>query len=123
MSDHSDLRSDGGATVDNHGRTCGLSIVVEAQKTHVVGGGPPTPYNKTAHRLMPPWYSGRMPENEVTLAKVLRKNGYVTGHCGKWHMAINHNAFPQPGDVGFDSVECDVIAVRGEALALLDESR
>jgi uncharacterized sulfatase len=73
-----------------------------AQKTHVVGGGPPTPYNKSAHRLMPPWYSGRMPEDEVTLTKVLQQHGYVTGHCGKWHMAINHNAFPQPKDQGFD---------------------
>ena len=51
--------------------------------------------------MMPPWYSGRMPEDELTLAKVLRQNGYVTGHCGKWHMAINHNAFPQPQDQGF----------------------
>ncbi|MDF7799848.1 sulfatase [Pontiellaceae bacterium B1224] len=73
-----------------------------AQKTHVIGGGPPTPYNKTAHRMMPPWYSGRMPENEQTLALTLKQNGYTTGHCGKWHMAINHNAFPQPEDQGFD---------------------
>ena len=51
---------------------------------------------------MSPWYSGRMPEDEVTLAKVLQKNGYVTGHSGKWHMAIDHNAFPQPEDQGFD---------------------
>ena len=73
-----------------------------AQKTHVVGGGPPTPYNKELHRMMPPWYSGRMPEGELTLARVLQKNGYATGHCGKWHMAINHNAYPQPEDQGFD---------------------
>ena len=32
-----------------------------AQKTHVVGGNPPTPYNKLAHSVMDPWYSGRMP--------------------------------------------------------------
>lgn len=73
-----------------------------AQKTHVVGGGPPTPYRKDSFRMMPPWYSGRMPENELTLARVLQHNGYVTGHCGKWHMAINHHAFPQPEDQGFD---------------------
>jgi uncharacterized sulfatase len=73
-----------------------------AQKTHVVGGHPPTPHHKTMHRMMPPWYTGRMPEDEVTLAKVLRANGYATGHCGKWHMAIDHNAFPQPEDQGFD---------------------
>ncbi|WP_372798905.1 sulfatase, partial [Pontiella sp.] len=72
-----------------------------AQKTHVVGGAPPAPYNKSAHRMMAPWYSGRMPENEQTLARTLQENGYVTGHCGKWHMAIDHHAFPQPEDQGF----------------------
>ncbi len=73
-----------------------------AQKTHVVGGAPPVPYNRKHFRMMPPWYSGRMPANELTLAKVMQQNGYVTGHSGKWHMAINHNAFPQPEDQGFD---------------------
>ncbi|MGB2429563.1 MAG: sulfatase [Akkermansiaceae bacterium] len=72
-----------------------------AQKTHVVGGHPPVPYHPS-HNMMPPWYSGRMPEDTVTLPKLLQKNGYVTGHCGKWHMAIDHHAFPQPKDQGFD---------------------
>ncbi|MEP2169431.1 MAG: sulfatase [Polaribacter sp.] len=74
-----------------------------AQKTHVVGGGPPTVNaSKTAQRIISPWYSGRMPENEMTLAKVLQQKGYKTGHAGKWHMAINHFAYPQPEDQGFD---------------------
>jgi len=72
-----------------------------AQKTHVVGGHPPTPYVKKSWKMMAPWYSGRMPENERTLAKVLQQNGYVTGHSGKWHMAIHHHSFPQPEDQGF----------------------
>jgi arylsulfatase A-like enzyme len=73
-----------------------------AQKTHVLGGTPPVPYHKTLHKMMPPWYSGRMPENEMTIARALQQNGYTTGHVGKWHMAINHKAFPQPEDQGFD---------------------
>ena len=73
-----------------------------AQKTHVVGGAPPHPHHKLHWRMMSPWYSGRMPEDEITIAKVLQKNGYVTGHVGKWHMAIEHHAFPQPEDQGFD---------------------
>ncbi|MDF1656193.1 MAG: sulfatase-like hydrolase/transferase [Verrucomicrobiales bacterium] len=77
-----------------------------AQKTHVVGGAPPAPRSKHA-RMMDPWYSGRMPEDELTLAKVLRENGYATGHSGKWHMAIDHHAFPQPGDQGFDWTRAD----------------
>lgn len=77
-----------------------------AQKTHVVGGAPPAPNNKH-FRMMDPWYSGRMPADEVTLARVLRENGYVTGHSGKWHMAIEHHAFPQPEDQGFDFTRSD----------------
>ena len=72
-----------------------------AQKTHVVGGAPPAPRSSNT-RMMDPWYSGRIPENELTIAKVLSQNGYTTGHSGKWHMAIDHSAFPQPKDVGFD---------------------
>ncbi|WP_339881469.1 sulfatase [Polaribacter vadi] len=79
-----------------------------AQKTHVVGGGAPTVYaNKNTQRIMDPWYSGRMPENEMTLARVLQQKGYKTGHSGKWHMAINHFAFPQPTDQGFDISTAD----------------
>ena len=72
-----------------------------AQKTHVVGGNPPRPLHKTAHPMMPPWYSGRMPDGEFTLADALQKEGYVTGHAGKWHMAIQHHAFPDAKDQGF----------------------
>jgi len=72
------------------------------QKTHVVGGNPPTPYNKTAHPVMDPWYSGRLELDEVTIAEALKANGYRSGHTGKWHMAIDHHAFPQPSDQGFD---------------------
>jgi arylsulfatase A-like enzyme/lysophospholipase L1-like esterase len=78
-----------------------------AQKTHVVGGNPPAPHHLTAHPMIPPWYSGRMPAGEMTLAKALRQGGYTTGHVGKWHMAINHNAFPQPEDQGFDWTRSD----------------
>jgi arylsulfatase A-like enzyme len=79
-----------------------------AQKTHVVGGAPPTiNSNNNVQRIMDPWYSGRMPENEMTLARVLQQNGYKTGHTGKWHMAINHFAYPQPEDQGFDVTTAD----------------
>jgi uncharacterized sulfatase len=43
-----------------------------------------------------------MPAGEMTIARALKRNGYVTGHSGKWHMAIDHHAFPQPKDQGFD---------------------
>ena len=78
-----------------------------AQKTHVVGGAPPTPINAKSSRIMSPWYSGRMPANEMTLARALKANNYTTGHSGKWHMSISHKAFPQPEDQGFDYTKSD----------------
>ena len=71
------------------------------QKTHVLGGQPATP-NRPTDPLMAPWYSGRLGVDETTLAEALRSNGYRTGHSGKWHIAINHNAYPQPKDHGFN---------------------
>lgn len=71
-----------------------------AQKTHVVGGDPPNA--DTATPLFSPWYSGRMPADELTLAKILRQKCYATGHAGKWHMAKDHFSFPGPLDQGFD---------------------
>lgn len=72
-----------------------------AQKTHVVGGAPPKPHNKNS-TMMDPWYSGRIPADEFTITRALKQHGYTTGHSGKWHMAIDHHAFPQPEDMGFD---------------------
>ncbi len=72
-----------------------------AQKTHVVGGAPPSPFSRN-NPMISPWYSGRMKMDEITIAEALRTNGYTTGCIGKWHCAIEHNAFPQPKDQGFD---------------------
>ena len=77
------------------------------QKTHVVGGGPPAPYKENS-TLISPWYSGRMKLSEITIAEALKTNGYTTGAVGKWHCAINHRAFPQPTDQGFDFARMDI---------------
>jgi uncharacterized sulfatase len=83
-----------------------------AQKTHVVGGAPPAPHHLRAWTMMSPWFSGRMPEDTFTLARALKSAGYVTGHSGKWHVAVSHHAFPQPKDVGFDWTRHDLGASR-----------
>ncbi|MFT5127340.1 MAG: arylsulfatase A-like enzyme [Rhodothermales bacterium] len=81
------------------------------QKTHVVGGAPPAPY-VTNSPLMSPWYSGRMPTSEITIAEALKEAGYKTGHVGKWHAAINHRAFPGPSDQGFDFTRMSIGATK-----------
>ena len=70
--------------------------------THVVGGTPPSAYHKTGHRMMPPWYSGRVSMDYVALPQALKENGYTTGHSGKWHLSKKYKSFPQPKDLGFD---------------------
>ena len=75
-----------------------------ANMTSVLGGGTPVPYAKS-WRMMAPYFSGRMPENEQTIARTLQQNGYVTGHSGKWHVAVDHDSYPQPVDQGFDYSE------------------
>jgi len=40
---------------------------------------------------------------EITLAQILRKAGYVTGHFGKWHLGSVQKSSPvNPGAFGFD---------------------
>lgn len=39
---------------------------------------------------------------EVTIAEVLKENGYATGHFGKWHLTSEGTQQPLPNDQGFD---------------------
>lgn len=73
-----------------------------AQMTHVSGGKPPRPHHHRGWAYLSPWYTARMPADEITLAKALKQHGYATGHSGKWHMSKNHNSFPAATDQGFD---------------------
>jgi arylsulfatase A-like enzyme len=73
-----------------------------AQMTHVSGGRPPAPGHAIGHSRIEPWFSGRMPVATVTIAEALKPHGYVTGHVGKWHIAMGHHGYPQPKDQGFD---------------------
>lgn len=82
-----------------------------AQTTHVSGGNPPGANHN--QRMITPWFSGRMPANEQTIARTLRENGYATGHAGKWHMSYGHFAFPGPLDQGFDFTTHQGAGARG----------
>ena len=35
-----------------------------------------------------------MPSEQVTIAEVLKENGYVTGHVGKWHLGYTESTMP-----------------------------
>lgn len=82
------------------------------QRTHVVGGSPVIPRMGAATASVTPWYSGRLPVDEITLPELLKPEGYVSGHIGKWHIAIDHHAYPQPKDHGFDFTIMDTGVTR-----------
>lgn len=72
------------------------------KRPHVVGGAPPIPNHERGWSMIAPWYRGRLPVSETIIPEALRTNGYTSGHVVKWHIAIDHHAYPQPKDHGFD---------------------
>ncbi len=87
-------------------------------KTQVEGGVCPKPYRTSTYRMMDPYYNARLELSEITIAEALKPDGYFSGQIGKWHLAIQHNSFPQPGDQGFDWDRPD----RGVTVAMTDRS-
>jgi arylsulfatase A len=41
-------------------------------------------------------------DEEITIAELLKPQGYATGHFGKWHVSNLESDQPQPADQGFD---------------------
>jgi len=76
----------------------------QTKMTHVGGGQiPEVNSNNNANKMIPPYYRGRLNLEEISIAEALEPAGYVSGHVGKWHMAVNNNAYPEAVDQGFDS--------------------
>ncbi len=78
------------------------------QRTHVEGGKPPMPHNEKHFPMVSPWRKGRLDTAEITIAEALKGNGYTTGHVGKWHLSIQHRAYPHATDQGFDYGRSDI---------------
>ncbi len=52
-------------------------------------------------RVLFPDSNGGLPQSEMTIARVLKENGYQTAAIGKWH--LGHKSPHLPTDHGFDS--------------------
>jgi len=63
-----------------------------------------TPWRVGIHNWIPMMSPVHVRESEVTIASLLRADGYSTAHCGKWHLngMFNLPGQPQPDDHGFD---------------------
>jgi arylsulfatase A-like enzyme len=47
-----------------------------------------------------PANGGTLPSSQITIAELLKRNGYTTGLCGKWHLGMPGDG--TPNDRGFD---------------------
>ena len=57
------------------------------------------PGKKGEYKLLAPKIKGELPANELTIAEVLKKNGYKTFYAGKWHLGGDGSL---PENHGFD---------------------
>ena len=51
-------------------------------------------------RNLPPFMDQGMPSDQITIAEMLKTQGYYTAHIGKWH--LGHSSGMSPLDQGFD---------------------
>ena len=63
-------------------------------------GGPPYEFNDQASETLVPFDDQALPSAEITLAEIMKKQGYHTIHIGKWH--LGRSATTLPNAQGFD---------------------
>ena len=63
-----------------------------------------TPSRVGVYDWIPADHPMHLPASEITIATLLKREGYATGHFGKWHCNGQFNSpdQPQPDDHGFD---------------------
>ncbi|MEO6786537.1 MAG: sulfatase-like hydrolase/transferase, partial [Chthoniobacteraceae bacterium] len=49
-------------------------------------GGKESSFSETGSKVVPPQQVSQLPESEVTIAALLKREGYATAHFGKWHV-------------------------------------
>jgi len=55
------------------------------------------------YSYIPPNHPMHLPDEEITIAEILKKEGYATGHFGKWHLSsLEYREQPGPNQQGFD---------------------
>ena len=67
---------------------------------HVMGGSLPRPWRPDTN-MITPYYAYGLADEEPTIADVLAKAGYFTGHIAKWHAGGKSAGYPFPLDQGF----------------------
>ncbi len=64
---------------------------------HITSPGPIRRRTPPWYKVIPPKHKNYLPEQETTIAEILKKKNYATAHFGKWHLSNGG-----PGKHGFD---------------------
>ncbi len=54
--------------------------------------------------VVPPKVAKELPSSEITMAEILKKNGYSTGMVGKWHLGSDNATLPHRQGFEYDRV-------------------
>ncbi|MFT5127446.1 MAG: arylsulfatase A [Rhodothermales bacterium] len=66
------------------------------------------PFRVGMYSYLAPKSVMHLPDSEVTIAEVLKAQGYATGMFGKWHLSLLQSNQPTPDQQGFDYwLACD----------------
>lgn len=78
----------------------GMGRILKTISGTMDSGLPPLIYNRALADSQPSYENQGLPGSEITLAEILRDQGYYTAHIGKWH--LGRSAESNPNAQGFD---------------------
>ena len=78
----------------------GMGNTISKLAASMDNGLPPVFYDEALEAAQPPYELKGLPTSEVTIAEVLKEQGYYTAHIGKWHLGRENGMLPN--QQGFD---------------------
>jgi arylsulfatase A-like enzyme len=78
----------------------GMAPMISRISAEMDNGLPPGLYDSDLDQTKPPYEQQGLPPEEVTIAEVLKGQGYATFHIGKWHLGRQNGMAPH--EQGFD---------------------
>jgi arylsulfatase A-like enzyme len=78
----------------------GMGSMVSSISKSMDNNLPPAIYDAALDEMKPPYELQGLPSSEITLAEVLKEQGYYSAHIGKWH--LGNDGDMSPHKQGFD---------------------